>query len=299
MAIPLVRGTFDAAVLSGFGSLLFWVWVLPRSRAQTPADTQAVLDRRLLRTIRISLAAIPLAGLAWLVLEAGAMADADGPAQLFAALPTVLTATAFGHLLLLQGAGVALATVALDRDAASWQRHLALAAAGVVLLLQVGHGHAWSMRRGLAVLPISEALHLLAGAIWLGGLLPLLLAVRAAPPRAGATAAHAFSIIGKWCVVVMAATALVQATILVGGLAALFGTSYGRVACLKLSLFGVLLGFACVNRYRLAPALLGGSPEAARRHLVGSIAVQTGFGMLVLLAAGLLASLPPAMHAPS
>ena len=97
----------------------------------------------------------------------------------------------------------------------------------------------------------------------------------------------------------MAMTALVQATILVGSPAALLGTAYGRVACLKLSVFGVLLGFACVNRYRLAPALLGDDPATARRRLLGSIAVQTGFGLLVLLAAGLLASLPPAMHAPA
>ncbi len=294
-------------MLSGFGSLLFWTRVLPRSRARTPPAAQATLDRRLLATVRASLAAALLAGLAWLLAEAVSMAGATGPAEAARALPTVLAATTFGHLLSVQGVGIILAALALGRGTTQNRRHLAMVGSAMVLLLQVGHGHAWSMTGGIGLRHVlhlpglllpSTALHLLAAATWLGGLLPLLLTVRVVPPRAGATAAHGFSIIGKWCVGAMAATATLQATILVGGLRGLRGTGYGWVACLKLSLFGVLLAFACLNRYRLAPVLLGPAPEAARRRLVLSIAVQTGFGLLVVLAAGTLASLPPGLHDP-
>ncbi|RYI99264.1 MAG: c-type cytochrome, partial [Acetobacteraceae bacterium] len=74
------------------------------------------------------------------------------------------------------------------------------------------------------------------------------------------------------------------------------GTAYGRVAAAKLGLLAVLLGFAAVNRYRLAPALRRTAPDAARRRLVRSIAVQTGFGLAAVLAAGLLSELPPSLH---
>src|SRR5262249_25593166 len=48
--------------------------------------------------------------------------------------------------------------------------------------------------------------------------------------------------------------------------------------------------------YRLAPALLTPEPTQARRALIRSVAMQTGFGLLAVFAAATLASLPPAIH---
>jgi putative copper export protein len=64
---------------------------------------------------------------------------------------------------------------------------------------------------------------------------------------------------------------------------------------LKFSLYGVLFGFAVLNRYRLFPALRGTRTPAARRTLIVSLVVQTGFGLLVVLAAALLGQLQPGM----
>ena len=307
LPLALVRGGFDAALLSVFGTLLFWTRVLPRSRARTAPEARAALDRHLVALVRASLAIALLAGLAWLVTTAGVMAGADRPSEALAALPTVLTITAFGHLLLLQAVCVVLTWIMLGSGIAPRRRTLALLGSTALLLLQVGHSHAWSMTGGIDASAIlgraglllpSTALHLLAGGAWLGGLLPLLLTVRIAPPRAGATAARSFSLIGKACVATMAVTAGLQSWILVGSVPALFGTAYGWIACLKLAILGVLVVFACINRYRLAPALLADAPETARHRLVASIALQTGFGLLVLLAAGVLSSLPPGLHEP-
>ncbi len=296
MPLAVLRGSFDAALFSSFGSLLFWAGVLTRARAKMPAEAERALDNRFLLLVRVSLIAALATGAAWLLFEAGLMADADGPAQSLGAIPTVLASTAFGHLLAAQGIGLALAILLLRRGARPSQRNLALVASAGVLLLQAGHGHAMSMYGGVSLLLASEAVHLLAGGAWLGGLLPLLLAARLAPPRAGATAARSFSVLGKWCVGLVAATAACQAWTLIGSVPGLVGTAYGWIACTKLLVFGVLLGFAWVNRYRFAPALLGAQPDRAVWRLSVSIAVQTGFGVLVLLAAGVLSSLPPSMH---
>ena len=126
--------------------------------------------------------------------------------------------------------------------------------------------------------------------------MPLLLIVRRMPPRVGDAAARWFSPLGKWCVAGVVASAAVQFWQLIGGLPGLVGTAYGWIATLKLVLLGVLFGFAVLNRYRLAPALLRAAPGQARRRLVLSVAAQSGFGLLTVLAAGLLSSLPPAMH---
>lgn len=56
-------------------------------------------------------------------------------------------------------------------------------------------------------------------------------------------------------------------------------------------------GFSLVvNRYRLAPALRGGDPVGAKWTLIRSIAVQTGFGLAIVVAAGVLSNLPPSLH---
>jgi putative copper export protein len=64
---------------------------------------------------------------------------------------------------------------------------------------------------------------------------------------------------------------------------------------LKLCLYGVLFGFALLNRYRLCPALRGPRSRATRAALIASLALQTGFGILVVLAAALLGQLRPGM----
>jgi mono/diheme cytochrome c family protein len=152
------------------------------------------------------------------------------------------------------------------------------------------------MTDGPSLLLGASVLHLLAAGAWLGGLLPLLLVVRAAPARTGAMAARWFSPLGKVCVLLLVGSAVVQFWQLIGGMPGVVGTAYGWTATLKLVLFAVLLGFAWVNRYRLAPRLLGPAPDVTRPVLLRSIAVQTGFGVLVVLAASVLSSLPPSMH---
>lgn len=286
----LLRGLFDAALFTASGGLVFRTLVLKRAAGRMAAAEAGLLDRRLLALIRLGLIAALLLGAGWLLAEGGVMADAGAVGPLLAAMPTVVGSTRFGHLMVLQIAGLGVALLLLRR---AWP---ALVVSTGVLLLQAGHGHGAAMSDGPSLLLLAGILHLLAGSAWLGGLLPLLLTVAIAPPRAGATAARSFSVLGKWCVGVMAGTAAYQGWVLVGSVPGLAGTAYGWMACVKLMLFGVLLGFAWVNRYRLAPALVRDTPLAARRRLVGSIAVQTGFGLAVLLAAGVLSSLPPAMH---
>jgi putative copper resistance protein D len=151
------------------------------------------------------------------------------------------------------------------------------------------------MAHGLSLLEVSQTLHLWAAGAWLGSLLPLLLVVRLAPPPAAAMAARWFSPLGKLCVVLLTASAFVQGWVLIGSTKALFHTAYGWTALLKAGLFGGLFGFAVLNRYWLAPDLRGRNPDLARRQLLRSLSLQTGFGLLIVLAATLLSQLRPGM----
>lgn len=287
--LALARGFSVAALLSAFGALLFRSVVLPKLAGRVAPEEAA---RRVARLATTSLVvAVPLL-LVWAGLQTADLAQSGGDlGALVAGLPAAIGTTSFGHVWLSQLAAV-LVGIAVLRGKPGW----ALLPCTAAVILQAGHSHALSMYGGPSLLLLSDVVHLLAAGAWLGGLLPLLLAVQSLPPLGGALAARWFSPLGKACVVAMAITAVYQGWQLVGDVPGLVGTAYGEMAVVKLGLFGALFAFAVVNRYHLAPALLGGEPAAARRTLIRSVAVQSGFGVAVVLAAALLSNLPPALH---
>ena len=290
LTLAVARSCAVAGLLSAFGSLAFAAVVLAKVLPRNPDASGCEAAIRVLA--RWSLAVAMAGLLAWGVLQTADFAHSGAdPAALARAWPVVLLHTAFGHVWLAQVAAVLAAGLALPRSP-----RLALAFSAAAVLLQGGHSHAAAMDDEPSLLLASDLVHLAAAGAWLGGLAPLALVVRGASPRAGASAARWFSPLGKWCVTAMVATAGFQFWALVGGLPGLVGTAYGWVALAKFALLGVLFGFALWNRYDLAPALLGADPEAARRRLVRSVLVQTGFGVATVLAAGVLSSLPPALH---
>lgn len=294
--LVLARGLWVAALLSAFGSLVFRGFVAPRALRLLPGPDALRVGGQLDRVTRLSLFVAMAAGLAWLVLLTGNLANAQTVSQALNAVPTVLTDTAFGHLLSMQLGAVALTALVLGRGLNPTRRWLATAACTTATILQAGHGHAASMYGGPSWLLLAGVLHVLGAGGWLGGLIPLLLMVSVTPAKPAATAARYYSPLGKLCVAAVAGSAVFQAWVMIGTVPGLVGTAYGWVALAKLALLGVLLGFAAANRYRFAPALIRSEPRAARRVLVRSIAVQTGFSLAVIAAAAVLSSLAPSMH---
>jgi putative copper export protein len=291
-ALVAARDAFVTPLLSAFGTTLFRVVVAPKAFALMAPELHARVARRLLVWARASVAAALLGGVAWLLVQAAVMADADGVAGAFAAVPSVLGKTMFGHVVALQ---LALLVVLAAVLSGGGQR-VALGVATLIVALQAGHSHAFSMVEGPSLLLACDVVHLLGAGAWLGGLVPLLLVVRMAPPRAECAAARWFSPLGQACLWALVVSAAWQGWVLVASVPGLIGTGYGWMVLVKAALFGVLFGFAWFNRYRFAPALVGGKPEEARRRLVRSIGVQTGFGVAILLAAVVLSGLPPSMH---
>ncbi len=298
LPLSLTRSLTVVSLFSVYGALIFHVFVAPRALARLDGPTAAAIERRLLRLIRWSLA-VNAAGLVlWLIFESSVLADEPGLAALLDAARLVLSRTDFGRIVEAQLAATLAIAWALGRgDAVSGRRWRIAAGLGVLAtMLHAGHSHALAIERGPSLLLASDALHLLCAGGWLGGLIPLLLFVRDAPPPAGATAARYFSPLGKLCLYGLLVTAAYQAWELMGGLAGVVGTAYGWMALVKLMLFGILFGFAWFNRYRFAPAMLGPDGIAAKRTLIRSITLQAGFGLAIVIAAGLLANLAPGVH---
>ncbi|KTE26976.1 MULTISPECIES: copper homeostasis membrane protein CopD [unclassified Sphingopyxis] len=141
-----------------------------------------------------------------------------------------------------------------------------LAAAGsvaVATLVWSGHAGATEGAAG-TVHRASDILHLIAAAIWIGAIGAFLLllsprVIRESPNglRIAARSLEQFSLVGTICVLVIAATGLINSQMIVGAenLGRSLGSPYGQLLLAKLALFGLMLALAAANRWRLTPAL--------------------------------------------
>ncbi|NEB20489.1 copper resistance protein CopC [Streptomyces coelicoflavus] len=155
-------------------------------------------------------------------------------------------------------------TVRADRRGG--RRTALTGAVGVVLA--VGLALTWaaaehaSAGTQVPVAMTSSVLHLLATAVWLGGLAALLTTLRSARPAPDATTVARFSRTAFTAVTVLVVTGVYQSWRGLGSWQALTGTAYGRLLLAKVILVAVLLAAAAVSR-RWTAALVT-EPAAVR-----------------------------------
>ncbi len=296
VAAAVARFAQILGMISAFGALGFRLLVLPgvgRDEALV-----AEMAARLGLLAQASLAFALLGGLARLGWQAAVVGDVGGGeagsvSALVAAAADMVALTRFGQFLALQWLALALALVlspGRGRPAAC----AALAGLTLALVLTAGSGHGAAMPgwRG-AVLGMVASLHVLAAGVWLGGLAPLSLLLRRLPAPAAAAAVARFSALATIAVAVLALSALAQGAALIGGLAALAASPYGRLILVKTLLFLTLLGFGARNRLLLLPALAGANGPIALRALRRGLGWAMALALAVLLAASFLGSLAP------
>lgn len=177
----------------------------------------------------------------------------------------------------------------------SWTPELAaMLGLGVVVTFAAG-GHAQvASPRWFAVLV--AALHVLAMALWLGGLVILVLAARpsgdAVEDRGELLAGlPVFSRTALTCIVVLAGTGTIQAWREIHGYDAFVHTLYGRLVLLKIVLFFVIVGLGYLSRrIVLSRPDVGGAFGRLRRTVVVEIvtaaAVLLATGTLIIQAPG-------------
>jgi copper transport protein len=144
-----------------------------------------------------------------------------------------------------------------------------LAVGGTVVAAGIAATWALSEHASTGVQPVVampvDVLHLLAVAVWLGGLATLLTALYRSP-AIERRAVRRFSTTAFTSVVVLAATGIYQSWRQVGSWSALTGTWFGQLLLIKVGLIGVMLGTAWISRRwtgRLAevPDVVAENPE--------------------------------------
>jgi putative copper export protein len=296
LALAGLRGIYLAASLLGFGILLFWILVATPLLANVET-TPRPLAKWTWKVFRGSIILAAIAAVVWLLAQAAYLAEADTLATGAAAVWPVLIGTHFGHVLALRLGLLILAMICLGDGRKRTRQVLAMVATGLAIVLQGWTAHAAAAEGSARVILLgAETLHLLAAGAWLGSLLALFLFARALPPDQGARALLKFSPLGMLCVFILAVTAFVQGRLLIGGVSELIRTDYGRVATLKLMLFLAMLLLATINRFHHTRVLSGSHQVGSRRRLQLSIGIETGLGLVVILAAAVLADMQPVVH---
>ncbi|MGW0649250.1 copper resistance CopC/CopD family protein [Streptomyces umbrinus] len=122
-----------------------------------------------------------------------------------------------------------------------------------------------------------DVLHLLAVAVWLGGLSTLLVALYRAP-SIEPDAVRRFSRIAFGSVAVLAATGIYQSWRQLGSWSAFTGTSYGQLLLVKIGLVVVLVGIAWISRRwtaRLSQAPAAKTVKAAKTSAATPVKATT------------------------
>ncbi|MEU9467827.1 copper resistance protein CopC [Streptomyces avermitilis] len=140
-----------------------------------------------------------------------------------------------------------------DADLAAEKKDLTFGLAIGGTVVAAGLAASWAMaehastgiQAGLAM-PV-DVLHLLAVALWLGGLTTLLVALYRAP-SIEAAAVRRFSRVAFASVVALTVTGLYQSWRQVGSWSALTDTTYGQLLLVKVGLVAVLVGVAWISR---------------------------------------------------
>jgi copper transport protein len=131
-----------------------------------------------------------------------------------------------------------------------------------------------------------DAIHLAGAAAWFGGVVVLLVTLRATrledDPVGGATVVARFSALAAWSVLALAVAGTAMSVPLVRGFGALTSTTYGWTLLAKVALVAVVVAVAAYNRRTLVPAIVaravpaGASVDAAPQETSPAAAGAAG-----------------------
>jgi copper transport protein len=282
-----VQGVQYAALLLAAGLVAFSVLL--------PGTVPRTTTRRLRR---VTLAAGLVAALADL-----ALVPLSGAVKLDRGLDA-LTATAawdvglVGHEWVaasLLAIGLAVATVA-SRRTARRGRVIALAGAALALTSPSLVGHTRSVDPE-PLLVLTDIAHLVAGAIWFGGLVGLVLTLRALSREDAAGVLSRFSTAAASSLAVLVAMGSVLSWRILGSWDNLLHTTYGALLLVKIAVVALAVAVAMVNRFILLPRVYAAARREAPGRSAGlirrAVAVEGALLTVALLVTGFLVDQAP------
>jgi len=139
----------------------------------------------------------------------------------------------------------------------------------------------------------AKAIHLLASAVWVGGLLWILIRPSGDDVLLFAADADRVSSRALWAVIAIAFTGVVQTRLFLDSWSGLLTSAYGLLVLAKTAGLLVLVAFGAYNRQRVMPHLTS-TPDATNVGVLrSSVKRELVVVAVVVLLGGLLAYVPP------
>jgi copper resistance protein D len=267
-----------------------------RAHGEVLAPIQRQLDWIVLTGLGLAVAS----GVLWLSLLASELAQVTQEAD--STVWLVLTGTQFGRVSLVRFVIAGLLALLL---ALRYRKPFLCTLNWLIALLGIAFvvGLAWCGHSG-AGLGLSgdfqvgaDAVHLVTAAIWVGGLLPLLIFIRSSVPMSATKRyrlVRRLSLLATWAVALLIASGIVNTWYMTDGMRHLFDTEYGALVLAKVGLLLIMLGFASVNRFWLTPRLP--VSDKAVSLLCISTGAEITLGLIVICVVAVLGQLEPTGH---
>jgi copper transport protein len=293
----LARTLSFVGLLALIGTIAFRTLVLPRASGVN-AELSALMARR----------AAVLGIVASILVIVSAFARMFLESQMMSAMPDMQTMsmtdmaahTRWGIAVSLEFGAALLALVcfalAVRRIRGAWL--VASMSAIVLAVTPALAGHAASSPRFTSLMIVSDFLHVLGGASWLGSLLavlvvgiPLSLTLDGAERWSSvASLVNSFSPIALASAAVVVVSGSIASWVHVEHLSDLWQTPYGQVLMIKLALVAITLTIGAYNFRKVQPQLAN---EVGSARLKRSAALELSVGFLILLVTGFLTGISP------
>ncbi|HZO44025.1 MAG TPA: CopD family protein [Methylomirabilota bacterium] len=271
-------------------------------------------DRSLVRWSRVLVFIAIGSGIVWLMVRTAVFENRPGAAlepdavsrAVLDTWPGLVWLARHGLLALLAAFQAMRANLAERRN---WiaARGEALALATLALALASASSHAAAIAPGTLWAVAFDATHLVGTALWVGGLAALALLLRAASREDGSDArpfavlaARRFSRAALIVMLLLIASGALNAVAQVETIAALAGTTHGRLLLAKLVVLVPILVLAAINRTRILPALSAPSVlvgRSAMRRLAAFVGLEAALALVLIALAAAMTLSTPARHA--
>lgn len=293
----LARAFSFVGLLALIGAIAFRTLVLPRARGTNAELTELMVRGAAVLGLAASVLVIASA-FARIFLESRMMSAMPDMQTMSMADMAMHTRWGLAVELELGAALVALVSFALAvrRVRGAWL--VATISAIALAVTPALAGHAASSSRFTSLMIVSDFLHILGGASWLGSLLavmivgiPLSLALDGAERWSSvASLVNSFSPIALTSAAVVVVSGVIASWVHVEHLTDLWQTAYGQVLMIKLCLVAITLTIGAYNFRKVQPQLAN---EAGSTRLRRSAALELSVGFLVLLVTGFLTGISP------
>lgn len=291
--LSLTRWLGYLSLLLSAGLVVFLALLLPPAR---DADRSRARITRVMRwsaavTVVSWMLAVPFTAMYQFGGGLEILADGDTWAAVAAAEYAVSATVVLGTILA--------ATLAGRPPWAGIHRYAAVAAALLALGAPAFTGHTRAASPELLAIS-ADILHLVAGGVWLGGLVALALALPDLASRRGPLAAQVlarFSTVAAGVVVALVITGTVLAWRIAGSWAVLFDSPYGWLLLAKIGVALTAVLIAAANRFLVLPQIIEASRQKEKRAgvaiLTRYIVAEAAALVLVLLLTGFLVETSP------